>query len=235
MELHSAEQQALLEQHTLQKPAAASESWLAPFVPTAAGRIPVVLRAAHTTARDVLWDLGCGDGRILHQAAATYHCVCVGIDIDAACIDKARALADELGVSHLCTFVCADLMELAPGALRGNDEGIVDIGGTKCRAPSVMHLYMTMHALRRLSGWLHTEWSAGDFSIVTSVEALDVLLDHEADDGLFSEEVAEYDWPIHRAYDAHAVFVVPPRHTSVAAWAEAERAYEAGRHGARET
>ena len=45
---------------------------LSPFVPCASARIAAVFSAARLTHEDVLWDLGCGDGRVLHQAAVQH-------------------------------------------------------------------------------------------------------------------------------------------------------------------
>ena len=100
LDAHSREQHLMLTRYHLEKPAppeAAADPWhaagprsVAPFVPCASGRIPMVLHAAHLGPQDVLWDLGCGDGRLLHQAAVQYGCRCVGLDIDAACIAEAN-------------------------------------------------------------------------------------------------------------------------------------------------
>ena len=37
---------------------------------------------SHGFSQDVLWDLGCGDGVVLIQAAQRCGCRCVGLDID---------------------------------------------------------------------------------------------------------------------------------------------------------
>jgi len=64
-------------------PAAAQELQLdVPYVPT---RYPVVdemLRLAAVTKDDVVYDLGCGDGRIVIGAAQKYGCRGVGFDLD---------------------------------------------------------------------------------------------------------------------------------------------------------
>ena len=130
--MHSAEQDGLLKKYYLNGAVAkqVEERWhangpqsVSPFVPCASGRIPVALRAARLTSTDVLWDIGCGDGRILHQAAAQYGCTCVGIEIDATCVAEARERAENQGVGHLCTFLCADMMGLEPGRLAGRGGG----------------------------------------------------------------------------------------------------------------
>lgn len=40
-----------------------------------------------------MYDVGCGDGRILCAAAEQYGCRCVGIELDHALVLQARALA----------------------------------------------------------------------------------------------------------------------------------------------
>eukprot|EP00404_Azadinium_spinosum_P032614 CAMPEP_0180576704 /NCGR_PEP_ID=MMETSP1037_2-20121125/11558_1 /TAXON_ID=632150 /ORGANISM="Azadinium spinosum, Strain 3D9" /LENGTH=117 /DNA_ID=CAMNT_0022594433 /DNA_START=78 /DNA_END=428 /DNA_ORIENTATION=+ len=83
---------------------AAGPNSISPFVPCAASRIPYILQAARITAEDVLYDLGCGDGVVLHEAARRCGCRCVGLDIDVPCLEAAQARARELGVSELCQW-----------------------------------------------------------------------------------------------------------------------------------
>lgn len=73
---------------------------LSPFVPCASARIAAVFSAARLTSADVLWDLGCGDGRVLHQAAVQHGCRCVGLEIDRACVDEAKQRAAEQDSQH---------------------------------------------------------------------------------------------------------------------------------------
>ena len=40
------------------------------------------LRMLEVGSRDTLFDIGCGDGRVLVTAAATTGCKCVGIDMN---------------------------------------------------------------------------------------------------------------------------------------------------------
>jgi SAM-dependent methyltransferase len=76
----------------------------APFVPTPAGRIQRLLQFAQLTTDDLLVDLGCGDGRVLHTAAAEVGCRCLGVDIDDEVLAQAIALADARNLSKLCTW-----------------------------------------------------------------------------------------------------------------------------------
>ena len=134
LDAHSAEQDLLLNAFHLSQrernEASADDPWSAagpssvsPFVPCAFGRIPAALRAARLTSDDVLWDLGCGDGRVLLQAAAQYGCRCVGLDIDADCIRDATAQAAACGLGERCVFATCDLLALPPRALRNGVAG----------------------------------------------------------------------------------------------------------------
>lgn len=80
-----------------------------PFVPSTPAVIDTMLRAAELTPNDVVYDLGCGDGRILIEAARRYGARGVGIDIDPALIESARAAAAEAGVAGRISFRVGDL------------------------------------------------------------------------------------------------------------------------------
>ena len=58
---------------------------------------------------DVVYDLGCGDGRIPIAAAKTYGARGVGIDIDPERIREANANAKEAGVTDKVKFINGDL------------------------------------------------------------------------------------------------------------------------------
>jgi ribosomal protein L11 methylase PrmA len=67
-----------------------------------------MLTLAQVDARDVVYDLGCGDGRIVIAAARAYGARGVGVDIDPARIEEARTNAQRAGVEHLVTFRTED-------------------------------------------------------------------------------------------------------------------------------
>lgn len=52
------------------------------FVPTPQAVVDQMLELADVKKTDLLYDLGCGDGRIVVTAATKYGCHCVGYDID---------------------------------------------------------------------------------------------------------------------------------------------------------
>lgn len=79
------------------------------FVPTPEEVVDAMLKVANVTSRDVVYDLGCGDGRIVITAAKKYGARGVGIDIDPQRIAEATANAQKEGVTNRVTFRQADL------------------------------------------------------------------------------------------------------------------------------
>ena len=81
---------------------------LAPFVPTPQTVVERMLEVAAVGREDVVYDIGCGDGRMVITAAKKYRARGVGIDIDAALIDECRAGAKREGVETLVRFLHMD-------------------------------------------------------------------------------------------------------------------------------
>lgn len=79
-----------------------------PWVPSPDEVIETMLRLAKVNSRDVVYDLGCGDGRIVVAAARHFHARSVGIDIEPVRIAEATAAAKAAGVSDLVRFVEQD-------------------------------------------------------------------------------------------------------------------------------
>lgn len=82
-----------------------------PYVPTTEVAVREMLKLAKVQKSDVLYDLGCGDGRIVIEAAKQFGTRGVGIDIDPARIQEARANAKKAGVEALVRFEEKDLFE----------------------------------------------------------------------------------------------------------------------------
>ncbi len=89
---------------------AQENSSLAPFVPTPQDVVDRMLELAGVSESDVVYDLGCGDGRIVITAAREYGARGVGIDIDPQRIAEANANAEAEGVQDLVTFIEQDAM-----------------------------------------------------------------------------------------------------------------------------
>jgi SAM-dependent methyltransferase len=83
-----------------------------PEVPFVATRIEVVdemLRLADVGPDDVVYDLGCGDGRIVLRAAATRGARGLGVDVDGLLVAGAREAAARAGLSGRTEFREQDL------------------------------------------------------------------------------------------------------------------------------
>ena len=83
---------------------------LAPYVPSPAEVVDRMLALAAVTSDDVVYDLGCGDGRIPIAAARTYGARAVGLDIDPRRIEESRTNARAAGVEHLVEFRLEDVL-----------------------------------------------------------------------------------------------------------------------------
>ena len=82
-----------------------------PYVPTTEEGVKVMLKLADLKNSDVVYDLGCGDGRIVIAAAKSYGAHAVGIDIDPKRIAEAKENAHRAGVENLVRFEENDLFQ----------------------------------------------------------------------------------------------------------------------------
>ena len=80
------------------------------FVPTREAVVEAMLKAAKVGPNDIVYDLGCGDGRIV-VAAAKLGARGVGIDIDPQRIAEAKENAKAAGVEGKVDFRLGDLFE----------------------------------------------------------------------------------------------------------------------------
>ena len=90
--------------------AAAQPAVLAPYSPTPMDVVERMLKLAGVGPQDVVYDLGCGDGRIVIAAAQKFGARGVGIDIDPALITRAQINAEQAGVGGRVTFRVQDAM-----------------------------------------------------------------------------------------------------------------------------
>jgi SAM-dependent methyltransferase len=79
------------------------------YVPTPQEVVDRMLELAEVKEGDVLYDLGCGDGRIVVTAAKRYGVKCIGFDIDPRRVAEARENARKSGVEHLVTIKEQDI------------------------------------------------------------------------------------------------------------------------------
>jgi SAM-dependent methyltransferase len=82
-----------------------------PFEPTPQNVVNRMLEIAKVNKDDLVYDLGCGDGRIVVTAAKRYGARGVGIDLDPQRVTEARANAKEAGVEDRVKFIVGDLFQ----------------------------------------------------------------------------------------------------------------------------
>lgn len=73
--------------------------------------VDAMLTLAEITQDDTVYDLGCGDGRIIITAAQKYKVKGVGIDLDPRRIEEAKINALQTGVGDRVNFFCQNLFE----------------------------------------------------------------------------------------------------------------------------
>ena len=102
-----------------------------------------MLELAAVGPRDVVYDLGCGDGRIVIEAAQRYGARGVCVDIDPQRIAEARANAADAGVTDHISFREEDVFQ------------------TELRGATVVTLFLTLDMNLRLRPKLERELRPG--------------------------------------------------------------------------
>jgi SAM-dependent methyltransferase len=82
-----------------------------PYVPTPEAVVERMLRMARVGKGDLVYDLGCGDGRIVITAARRYGARGVGYDLNPQRISESNANAQKAGVTDRVRFVQGDLFQ----------------------------------------------------------------------------------------------------------------------------
>ena len=85
------------------------------FVPTPDAVVDVMLDLAKVGKQDVVYDLGCGDGRIVVAAAKRGARRAVGVDVDPKRVEEARANVKAAKVEDRAEIVDADLFKMDLG------------------------------------------------------------------------------------------------------------------------
>jgi precorrin-6B methylase 2 len=83
------------------------------FVPTRDEVVTGMLQLARVTSGDIVYDLGCGDGKIVIAAAVKFGARGVGIDIDPERIKEANQNAQNAGVADKVRFILGDIFDPA--------------------------------------------------------------------------------------------------------------------------
>lgn len=82
-----------------------------PYVPTQQSVVEGMLNLAKVSKDDIVYDLGCGDGRIVITSAKLYGTSGVGVDIDPERIKEANENAKKEGVEEKVSFIEGDLFK----------------------------------------------------------------------------------------------------------------------------
>jgi precorrin-6B methylase 2 len=152
-----------------------------PYVPTTQVAVEAMLKLAGVTSDDVVYDLGCGDGRIVITAAKLYGARGVGIDIDPQRIREADENARKAGVEQLVRFEENDLFQ------------------ANIREASVVTLFLLTSVNARLRPKLLRELRPGTRVVSNTFDMGDWKPDKEftvdtGDEGYFSKKL--YLWTI---------------------------------------
>jgi SAM-dependent methyltransferase len=82
-----------------------------PYVPTPMPVVDAMLDLAKVGKSDVVYDLGCGDGRIVVRASQRFGCRGVGVDLNPERVKEAKENARKNGVTQLTRFEVGDVFE----------------------------------------------------------------------------------------------------------------------------
>lgn len=83
-----------------------------PYVPTPEPVVQTMLQLANVGAKDLLYDLGSGDGRIVITAAKERGARGIGVDIDPDRIAESRSNAKRMNVEKQVQFIEGDLFKV---------------------------------------------------------------------------------------------------------------------------
>jgi SAM-dependent methyltransferase len=84
--------------------------WRPPFISTPPEVVERMLRLAGTSADDLVIDLGSGDGRIVIAAAQKFGARGLGIELDAALVEKSRENARRMKLEDRVRFLQGDVL-----------------------------------------------------------------------------------------------------------------------------
>jgi len=85
------------------------------YVPTPNDVVAKMLELANVQKDDLLYDLGCGDGRIVVTAAKRFGCKAVGYDIDPKRVKESLENVAQNNIGHLVTIEQKDIFTLDLG------------------------------------------------------------------------------------------------------------------------
>ena len=104
----------------IQPPRSAGEPRkLAPYVSSPISVVDKMLEAAGLRSGDTLYDLGCGDGRIVLAAAKGFGARAVGVELSDALAKRARQQAESMGLQDQVKIITGDMMavDISPASV----------------------------------------------------------------------------------------------------------------------
>ena len=163
------------------------------YVPTPHEVVAEMLNMAGVTKNDVVYDLGCGDGRIVIAAAMQYGARGVGVDIDPELIRVSNENARKAGVTGRVKFLLRDLFE------------------TELREATVVALYLTPELNLQLRPKLFRELKPG-----TRIVSHDFDMDDWKPDGMREMRNIKFTYPddMARVRDTKFYYWVIPAHVA---------------------
>jgi len=88
------------------------ENSLAPYVPSPETVVEKMLKLANVKAGDTVYDLGCGDGRIIIMAAQKFGAKAVGVELNDELFKKTSERIKELKLQDKVTMIHGDLLQV---------------------------------------------------------------------------------------------------------------------------
>lgn len=85
---------------------------LAPYVPSPHAVVERMLSAAELKPGEMVYDLGCGDGRILIAAAREFKAKAVGVELSENLATEARNQVARLGLQNRITILHGDMLSV---------------------------------------------------------------------------------------------------------------------------
>lgn len=123
---------------------------LAPPCGTARSTIHEILKCLNINSADVLYDLGCGDGRVCLEAWHMYHCRAIGVEVERDLVDRANELiaASTANGTSKPQVHCMDLRQVFHEWVQenGTSEGFP--------LPTIVFLYLLPESLLEMEAQL---------------------------------------------------------------------------------
>ena len=85
---------------------------LAPFVPSPQPIVDMMLAAADLRSGETVYDLGCGDGRVLITAAQKFRAHAVGVELSADLAGRTAETVRRLNLQNQIKIIQGDLMDV---------------------------------------------------------------------------------------------------------------------------